>query len=346
VSVLAIVTSSPPSIEGGHLVIARALVDAARTAGHDADLIVTPDYGFGRQARAYWRTWHTDVGAIDGRRVDQVISLRYPSYAVRHPRHVCWLNHTMREYYDLWPRLTASISAPNRVKETVRKVAIRAADRWLLTRNVTRVVAQSHTIQQRLRQDFGIHAEVVHPPPPQRPYRCDGYGDYVFCISRLTAHKRVDLLVRALADPVAGTVKAVIAGEGEERQTLEAIARTLGVADRVTFLGRVDDRVMLDHYARCRAVCFTPLAEDYGFVTVEAFASAKPVITCTDSGGPTELVKDDETGVVCDPTPTSIAIALARLSDDRVLAERLGSTASARTAAMTWNEALDRLVIV
>jgi glycosyltransferase involved in cell wall biosynthesis len=345
VSVLAIVTSGPPSIEGGHLVIARSLVDAARDAGHDAHLIVTPDYGFGRQGRAYWRTWHTDVRAIDGRRVEQVISLRYPSYAVRHPRHVCWLNHTMREYYDLWPRLTASISAPNRVKETVRKVAIRAADRWLLTRNVTRVVAQSHTIRQRLQQDFDIHADVVHPPPPQRPYRCDAYGDYVFCISRLTAHKRVDLLVRALADPVARTVKAVIAGEGEERQTLEAIARTLGVTDRVTFLGRVDDRVMLDHYARCRAVCFTPLAEDYGFVTVEAFASAKPVITCTDSGGPTELVKDDETGVVCEPTPSSIAIALARVIDDRRLAERLGATAATSVSELRWDAAVRQLLL-
>jgi glycosyltransferase involved in cell wall biosynthesis len=279
VPVLAIVTSSPPSIEGGHVVIARALVDAARDAGHDAHLIVTPDYGFGRQAATYWRTWRTDVSAINGRRVDQVISLRYPSYAVRHPRHVCWLNHTMREYYDLWPRLTASISVPNRVKETVRKLAIRAADRWLLARNVTKVVAQSDTIRKRLQRDLGIDAAVMYPPPPQRAYRCDEYGDYIFCISRLTAHKRVDLLVRALADPVAKRMKAVIAGEGEEKPALEAMSRALGVDDRVRFLGRVDDRVMLDHYARCRAVCFTPLAEDYGFVTVEAFASAKPVIT-------------------------------------------------------------------
>ena len=42
-------------------------------------------------------------------------------------------------------------------------------------------------------------------------------------------------------------------------------------------------------YGRCRAVCFTPLNEDYGFVTAESFASRKPVVSCTDSGGPAWL---------------------------------------------------------
>jgi len=345
-AVVAVVTSSPPSVEGGHLVIARSLTQALRAAGHDAELVVTPDHGFGRQASSYWETWRTDVSRVNGRRVDQVISLRYPSYAVRHPAHVCWLNHTMREYYDLWPELTASISVRNVVKETIRKKTIHAADRWLLTRHVTRVVAQSQTIQKRLVADFGIRADVVHPPPPQRAYRFDSYGDYILAVSRLTKHKRVDLLIRALANAAAGPVRAVIAGEGDERGALERLARELGVADRITFAGHIDDQTMLDHLARCRAVCFTPVSEDYGFVTVEAFASHKAVITCSDSGGPTELVKDDDTGVVCEPSPAAIAVAMARLVDDLRLAERLGSNAATRAAAMSWDRAVDRLLIV
>jgi len=344
-AVVAVVTSSPPSVEGGHLVIARSLTAALGAAGHDAELVVTPDYGFGRQTSSYWQTWRTDVSTLHGRRVDQVISLRYPSYAVRHPAHVCWLNHTMREYYDLWPELVAAISSRNVVKETIRRQTIRAVDRWLLTRNVTRVFAQSQTIQKRLVADFDIRTEVVYPPPPQRAYRFESYGDYILAVSRLTRHKRVDLLVRALADATARHVKAVIAGDGEQRDTLERLARTLGVADRITFAGRVDDDTMLGHLARCRAVCFTPIAEDFGFVTVEAFASRKAVITCTDSGGPAELV-DDRTGVVCEPTPAAVAIALARLADDRQLAERLGSGAAARAASLRWDSAVERLLIV
>jgi glycosyltransferase involved in cell wall biosynthesis len=341
VAALGIVTSTPAGVEGGHLTIARALVEAARESGHDARLVLTPDYGFGRQTRSYWANFRTDV-----RHYDQVITLRHPSYAVRHRRHVCWLNHTMREYYDQWPEFAASISRKNRVKEGVRRLLTHAVDRHLLTRHVTRVVAQSRTIQRRLADDFGVDAKVVYPPPPQRPYRTDEYGDFVFAVSRLMPMKRLDLVLRALAEPRARGVRAVIAGDGERRGDLEDLAAALGVLDRVRFLGRIDDRTLLDHLARCRAVCFTPKREDYGFVTVEAFASAKPVITCHDSGGPAEIVVDGETGLVCDAAPSAVADALARLTDDRPLAERLGANAARHAASMRWDAVVRQLVIV
>jgi len=343
---VAVVTSSPPGVEGGHLVIARALVDALGESGHDAHLLITPDFGFGQLTRTYAATLKVDVSQVDGRKVDQVISLRYPSFAVRHRAHVCWLNHTMREYYDLWPRFAASISWRNRIKEGIRKTILHTVDRHLLKQHVTRVVAQSETIRRRLDADFGIRADVVYPPPPPRAYRCDEDRGYVLAISRLTPLKRIDLLVRALAEPSARHVKAVIAGDGDQRDELIALAGQLQVADRAEFLGRVDDETLLDRLAGCRAVCFTPVDEDYGFVTVEAFTSRKPVITCRDSGGPAELVVDDETGLVCDPTPASLATALARVTDDRGLAERLGARAAARAAAMTWAAAVKRLLIV
>jgi glycosyltransferase involved in cell wall biosynthesis len=345
-AVLAIVTSSPPDVEGGHLVIARALVQAAREAGHDPHLVITPDFGFGRQTRSYTANLLRDVTQIEGRRVDQVISLRYPSYAVRHRVHVCWLNHAMREYYDRWPELAASISARNRVKERIRRALTRAADRYFLKQHVTRLVAQSRTIQQRIAHDFGMQAEVLLPPAPQRPYRCDGYDANILAVSRLTRHKRIDLLIRALAEPAARHVRATIGGDGECRPELERLAATLGVADRVRFLGRLDDQSLVDQLARCRAVCFTPIDEDYGFVTVESFASRKAVVTCRDSGGPTELVTDGGTGLMCDPTPASVAAAIARLADDRVLAERLGANAEAVASRMTWAAAVRRLVVV
>ena len=49
----------------------------------------------------------------------------------------------------------------------------------------------------------GIPSDVLHPPAPARAYRCDGYGDYVFAVSRLTPLKRFDLLLDALAPPAA-----------------------------------------------------------------------------------------------------------------------------------------------
>jgi hypothetical protein len=144
---IAVVTSSPPLTDGGHMVIARALTHALRNAGHQADIVVTPSNRFGRQAAAYFATWLTDVGMSDHGPVDQVISLRYPSYAVRHPHHVCWLNHTMREYYDLWDSFSGLLSRRGRIKERVRRTLIHAADRYLLTRNVDRLFVQSQTIK-------------------------------------------------------------------------------------------------------------------------------------------------------------------------------------------------------
>ena len=276
---IAVVTSSPPMVEGGHMVIARSLVQALRDAGHTADTIVTPQNRFGRQASAYLATWLTDVSSADGQPIDRVISLRYPSYAVRHPKHVCWLNHTMREYYDLWERFSGTLSTPGRIKESARRAAIHAADRYLLTRNVSKLFVQSQTIQRRLAMWPELRSTILYPPPPQRAYRCDEYGDYVFMVSRLTALKRADLLVRALATPAGRRLKAVIAGDGDERGRLAGLVAQLGLADRVMLTGALAEPDLLEHLGRCRVVCFPPVQEDYGFVTVEAFASGKAVVT-------------------------------------------------------------------
>lgn len=340
---IAVVTSSPPMVEGGHMVIARSLVQALRDAGHSAGVVVTPQNRFGQQASAYLATWLTDVGSSEGQPIDQVISLRYPSYAVRHPKHVCWLNHTMREYYDLWDRWTGGLGTAGRWKERTRQLAIHAADRYLLTRNVSRLFVQSRTIQRRLAMWPELQSTVLYPPAPQRAYRCDEYGDYVFLVSRLTALKRADLFLEALARSEASTVRAVIAGEGEERDRLGSLAGRLGVTERVSFVGRITDAQLVDHLARCRAVCFPPFDEDYGFVTAEAFASRKAVITCRDSGGPAELVKDGVTGFICDPTPWSLATALRRVTDDVTAAETMGAAALAAGAKLNWQDTIAQL---
>jgi glycosyltransferase involved in cell wall biosynthesis len=343
---IAVVTSSPPMVEGGHMTIARALVQALRAEGHRAEVVVTPQNPFGRQASAYIATWLTDLRESGPEKIDQVISLRYPSYAVRHPRHVCWLNHTMREYYDLWDRFSASLSPQGRLKERVRRAAMHRADRYLLTRNVTRLFVQSRTIQERLAMWPELRSEVLYPPAPQRPYRCDGYEDYIFAVSRLTPLKRIDLLLRALATAPASGIRAVVAGDGEERGRLTALARDLGLDGRVTLTGALSETQLVDHLARCRAVCFPPLGEDYGFVTIEAFASAKAVITCRDSGGPAELVQPNVNGFVCDPTPDSLATALTAVMEDRAGAERLGEGARRTAAELTWPKAVAKLTEV
>jgi glycosyltransferase involved in cell wall biosynthesis len=208
---------------------------------------------------------------------------------------------------------------------------------------VSRLFVQSKTIQQRLAMWPELTSTVLYPPPPPRAYRCDGYGDYIFMVSRLTPLKRADLLLAALATSRGAGIRAVIGGEGEDRGRLEAAIVSHGLQDRVTLTGALTESALLDYLARCRAVCFPPLSEDYGFVTSEAFASGKAVVTCRDSGGPAELVVEGVTGFVCEPSPEALAEALRRLTDDRALAERMGHAASSAAAQLEWADAVRQL---
>ncbi|HEX6324614.1 MAG TPA: glycosyltransferase family 4 protein [Vicinamibacterales bacterium] len=344
---VAVVTSTPPMAEGGHMVIARSLARALEEQGHQAGVVCTPQNRFGRLASSYIATWFTDVGRTgDGHPVDQVISLRYPSYAVRHPRHVCWLNHTMREYYDLWDSWCVTLPAHARMKESLRRAATHKVDKYLLTRNVTKLFVQSKTIQKRLETWGGIPSEVLYPPAPQRPYRHDEYGGYLFVVSRLTKLKRIDLVIRALARPEAAGVRCLIGGDGEDRPALERLIEEEKLGNRVTLLGRLDDGQLVEHLAKCRAVCFAPYDEDYGFVTIEAFSSSKAVVTCRDSGGPAELVRDGENGLVAEPDAEALAVAIARVMNDEQAARRMGEAAAADAARITWPHAVSKLVIV
>ena len=325
--------------------MARELVRALCEEGHQAGLVVTPQNRFGRQATAYLAAWCTDVEmAHEERKVDQVISLRFPGYAVQHPNHVLWLNHRMREYYDLWDQFSSHLSWKGKIKERTRRAIVHGVDKHLFERMRRRFVI-SGTVQTRLLRFGNIRSEVLYPPPPKRDYRHDTYGDYLFAVSRLSPLKRFDLVLRALAEPIAAGIKCVIAGEGAEMSRLLALRSHLELNHRVQFVGRIDDATMLDHLARCRAVVFPPLNEDYGFVTVEAFMCGKPVITCDDSGGPAELVRDGENGFVTDPTPESLAHAMRKAIDDKAAVVRLGEEGGRLARTMTWHDAIQKLLI-
>lgn len=340
-----VVTSSPPFAEGGHLVMARELVRALREDGHEAGLVVTPQNRFGQQGSAYLAAWCTDVQLVhEDKKVDQVISLRFPGYAVRHPNHVLWLNHRMREYYDLWDQFSSHLSWKARIKERTRRAIIHRVDAHLFNKMKRRFVI-SGTVQARLRKFGGIQSEVLYPPPPQRDYRHDYYGDYLFGVSRLSPLKRFDLVLRALAEPIAAGIKCVIAGEGAELERLTQLRSHLELEHRVQFVGRLTDAEMIDHLARCRAVVFPPYNEDYGFVTVESFMCGKPVVTCHDSGGPSEQVRHGENGFVTPPTPEALAEAMRVLMHDKNVCVRFGDAGFAYARTLTWPGAIQKLLL-
>jgi glycosyltransferase involved in cell wall biosynthesis len=79
-------------------------------------------------------------------------------------------------------------------------------------------------------------------------------------------------------------------------------------------------------------------------VTLEAFRSGKAVLTATDSGGPAELVRHGENGLVTEATPEAVAAQLDALGRDRGLAERLGQNARRDAEAHRWERAVEELL--
>ncbi|MFW6159688.1 MAG: glycosyltransferase family 4 protein [Acidobacteriota bacterium] len=344
---VAVVTSDVPFVEGGHLTIARNIVQALRDYGCEADLVLTPQNRFGNQFRAYLATRFTDVEEDGlGRKIHQVISLRFPSYAVKHSLHVCWLNHRLREYYDLWGTLFPQLSWKGKIKEPIRRSFFHLIDSHLLKHNVIKVFAQSKTVQQRLRKWGNIPSSVLYPPPPQRKYFRESYKNYILTVSRLQPLKRIHLLIQAFIQTRNKDIKAVIIGEGPDELKLKQLVRNNQLEKRIIFLGRTDENTLIKHFACCRAVFFAPYQEDYGFVTGEAFSCGKPVITTFDSGGPAELVQDSLTGFITDPDPGKIAEKIDLLAAQQEKAEKMGQNALDYISKITWEKTIEKILLI
>jgi glycosyltransferase involved in cell wall biosynthesis len=206
------------------------------------------------------------------------------------------------------------------------------------------VFANSRNTAQRLRTFNGVPAEgLYHPPLIADRLRGGPYGDYVLVVGRLERVKRVDLAIRAMAH-VPRTLSIVLAGDGSERAAIERTAVECGVHDRVRISGHIGGDELASLYAGALAVIYAPFDGDYGYVTLEAFLSRKPVVTCSDSGGTLEFVVDGENGFVCAPEPEAIGGAISRLAADRALAARLGAAGLARAKQITWDGVVERLV--
>jgi glycosyltransferase involved in cell wall biosynthesis len=122
------------------------------------------------------------------------------------------------------------------------------------------------------------------------------------------------------------------------------VAAEAGISNRISFLGAVSDDELVGLYAGALAVLYPPFDEDFGYVTLEAFLARKPVVTCTDSGGPNEFVRDGVNGFVCPPEAGEIGSAVDRLAADRHRAKEMGDSGHDAAARITWDGVIEKLV--
>ena len=170
----------------------------------------------------------------------------------------------------------------------------------------------------------------------------DGGIRWLLTVARLTPHKGVDTVLHALPAILerAPDVRYAVAGNGVARELLEDLARELGVADRVSFLGTIDERDLPALYNLASVYVGASRraervgVEGFGISLVEASACGLPVVA-GNSGGIPDAVRDGETGFLVPPEdPAALAGAVSRLLADRALAQRIG--AAGRRAVETY----------
>lgn len=312
-----------PYVRGGAEVLVDGLYSALGQAGHSVELITIPFKWYPRdQLQVQALTWRgLELDHVNGRAVDMVICTKYPSWAVRHPRKVVWLVHQHRQAYDWYgtPLTDFGITEEDR---RARRVILETDAVGL--GEAERIYTISKNVAGRLARYNGLTGHSLYPPTHHDRYHNAGYGDYIFSISRLDSAKRVHLLLEAIKRSRSGA-RAIIAGSGPLEAELKAQSVALGLQGRVEFAGRVSDDEAVRLYAGALAVYYAPVDEDYGYVTVEAMRSSKPVLTTPDSGGVLEFVVDGHNGYIC-PDPAGLAQRIDELSQDsrRELAAKLG----------------------
>jgi glycosyltransferase involved in cell wall biosynthesis len=331
-----------PFVRGGAEALVRELVLQLRTCGFEAERVSLPFKWYPKEEiLAHAAAWQLlDLSESNGRPIDLLIGTKFPTYLARHPRKVTWLVHQHRAAYELIGTQFSDFTHDER--DIALRERLIALDTGALGES-RGLFSISKTIANRLQRYNGLTATpLYHPPRLAERLKGGPAGNYVLSVGRLESVKRVDLAIRAMSY-LPASLSLLVAGTGSHREALDALVVSLGLTSRVRFLGEVADEEIIDLYAGALAVVFPPFDEDYGYVTLEAFLSHKPVVTTTDAGGPNEFVTDGVNGHITAPDPKAIAQAVGSLDADRRRAARMGDAGYDLARGVTWATVIDRL---
>jgi glycosyltransferase involved in cell wall biosynthesis len=341
-----IASTSIPHVDGGGRLIVSWTAEALREAGHEVEEFYLP----------FPPSIASTMPALVGlRRIplrdtcDRLITIRWPAHVIQHDNKASWFIHHFRTLFDLWD--TPYREVPDNAEGRAVRELVRTVDTATL-REARDLFTNSLIVRDRVRDFNGLEAETLYPPLGGDTSRfcTTGYGDFIFFPSRINLIKRQLLAVQAL-EFTTTPVRLVIAGQPENAAyatTMEQTVRTLGVEDRVDLrFGWITEEEKVGLLASCLAVAYLPHDEDsYGYPSLEASHSAKPIVTVSDSGGVLEFVRDGVEGIVADPSPQALAAAFDRLYDDREHARRLGENSCDRRSELniSWEHVVRRLV--
>jgi glycosyltransferase involved in cell wall biosynthesis len=206
--------------------------------------------------------------------------------------HLCYCHTPVRYAWDqehaYFPKRTGIVAQlRGRVLSSLRRWDVASAGR------VTRYLANSQFVADRIDRYYRREATVVHPPVDTEFFTPgDGQrGEYALFVSALAPYKRVDLAIAACN---AHDIELRIVGDGPDRDRLRKLA-----GEKTRFLGRVDATTLRSLYRGAR--CFVqPGVEDFGISAVEAIACGCPVVA-RGEGGVLDIVRPGMEGVLYGP---------------------------------------------
>lgn len=343
---IAVATVQVPFIRGGAEILSEGLVKAIREAGHEVDEISMPFRFYPvSEVRRSMDVWEGEnFEYMNGYALDVVICLKFPTFYLKHPTKVAWLIHQHRAVYELWDTpFTEGLSNTNEGKN-LRQDIIKRDTKAL--KNFQKIYTIAKTVSERLQHFNQISSIPLYNPPRLANYFYTAPAEpYIFFPSRLEELKRQDLLIKAM-QYVKSPVVALLAGEGGKKADLKQLISQLNLHQRVRLMGQITDEEMLGFYAHSLGVFFGSYSEDYGYVTLEAMLAAKPVITCSDSGGALEFVINGETGFVVEPNPEAVAQAIDELYFNQKRAAEMGKAGLERYHVLdiSWDNVVEKLL--
>ncbi|WP_028553094.1 glycosyltransferase family 4 protein [Paenibacillus sp. UNC451MF] len=338
---VAICHAQVPFFYGGGELHAESLKNELLKRNYHADIVTLPYKWYPNeqlvQSMLNWRL--IDLSESNGEKIDLVIPMKFPSYGVQHHNKVIWLMHQFRQVYDLFGTQYSEFDHTPESLST--RELVKRFDNNSLNES-KKLFTTSNNNANRLKKYNNIGAEVLyHPPKHYGKYFTETYGDYILSVGRLDKLKRIDLLINAIKY-TDNNVKCIIAGSGPEKENLEKLIHKLGLEHRIKLVGFIDDAELLHYLANCLGVYYAPYDEDYGYVTLEAFLSKKPIISFEDSGGVLEFVQDNENGFILSQHE-QISETINYLYHNKNKAISFGEIGHNLVKDISWDYVIDRL---
>lgn len=344
---IVVTTVQAPFVSGGAEFLANNLKSALTQKGHEAEIVTIPfmdspinlieDHIVASRLFDLTNSW--------AGKVDLCIGLKFPAYFIPHPNKVIWALHQHRAAYDLFNTEYSNLKM-NADGQRVKQVICNSDNKYL--QEAKRIYTIAANVSSRMEKYNNIKSiPLYHPCPDMDKFYSGDCEDYILMPSRINITKRQMLAIEAMTLSKTNT-KLYIVGKADseyERNRMLAYIKECKLQNKIKYFDYVTQEEKFKLYANAKAILFIPLDEDYGYITLEAMAASKGIITAKDSGGPLEFIEDNRNGLIVDSSPEKIAQAFDELASSMSMSKEMGKQSKIHLNEMdiTWDKVVKEL---